>query len=707
MSAVSCALGQAWPMGASCLTWQGRAGVNFAVYSPHAQRLVVCLFDAQGVTETARCVLPVCSHGVWHGFVAGLGVGQLYGLRAYGPYQPTQGWRFNPAKLLIDPFARALVGDTQYLSRERDYLGPTLPGAAVLDARPDPVDNAARVPKAQVLDWHAEYQAGAAMTPRASIPLAQTVIYEAHVKGLTQRHPQVPASLRGRYAGLVSAPMLAHYRRLGITTLCLLPVQLSIAEAHLLNKGLSNYWGYNPLAYFVPEPRYASGLFADDRAEFRYMVDQLHQHGLEVVLDVVYNHSAESDTFGPTLSWRGLDNASWYALDEAGQYLNFSGCGNSLNLGQPGARQLVLESLHWWVRALGVDGFRFDLATALGRDANPAHAFHATSLLLTAITQDPVLAGLKLIAEPWDLGPNGYQLGQFPAGWHEWNDRFRDTSRAFWLGFGCTRGDLAQRLAGSSDKFAHDGRSPLSSLNLITAHDGMTLADLTSFSHKHNEANGEDNRDGCDHNLSANAGIEGPTQDAAVLGVRADWRRALLTTLLCAQGTPQLLAGDELGHTQKGNNNAYSQDNDITWLDWVGADDVLTTFVARLIHLRQAHAALHPTRWCTPEEMVWRNPDGSALSTGDWNDPSARSLACLIEVAEAAGQVACERWLLMFHAAPDSLSFVLPPGRWLPVLDSAAAQALSDAEWASVTPVSDTCLVSARSIVGLVQPFAS
>ncbi|MEO8118369.1 MAG: glycogen debranching protein GlgX [Rhodoferax sp.] len=701
-STVSCESGQAWPMGASPMTLQGQAGVNFAVFSRHAERMEVCLYDAQGARETARFSLPVCSNGIWHGFVAGLGAGQLYGLRAHGPYQPLRGQRFNPAKLLIDPFARALAGDTQHLSRERDYLGPVAEHATVLDALADPVDNASRMPKARVLDLAAELQAGAAITPGPQVPLARTVLYEAHVKGLTQRHPEVPPALRGRYAGLVSAPLLAHYQRLGITTLCLLPVQLFLTEAHLLKKGLRNYWGYNTLGYFIPEPGYASGQYPDERTEFRYMVDQLHRQGLEVVLDVVYNHSAESDTFGPTLSWRGLDNASWYALDDAGQYLNFSGCGNSFNLAQPCAVQLVMDSLRWWVQAYGVDGFRFDLATALGRDPVRQHHFHPVSELLTAIGQDPVLATVKCIAEPWDVGPHGYQLGQFPAGWLEWNDRFRDTSRAFWLGFDCTRGAFARRLTGSSDYFDHDGRSPLSSVNLLTAHDGMTLADATSYRHKHNLANGEDNRDGHHHNLSDNAGVEGPTQDEGVQAVRGQWRRALLATLFCSQGTPQLLAGDELGHSQSGNNNAYCQDNETSWLDWSAADPGLSDFVAGLIQLRHAHAALRYARWFTADDIRWRNPDGSALSTADWDDPQFRSFACLIEVVDA-GLAPAQRWLLMFHAGSEAMSFSLPPGRWLQVLDSSGARVLPQAQWETAPPCVGDITLSPRSIVGLVQ----
>jgi glycogen operon protein len=694
--------GQAWPLGASCTTLQGRQGVNFAVYSRHAERIEVCLFDAQGTLETARFSLAVCSSGVWHGFVAGLRAGQLYGLRAHGPYQPSRGQRFNPAKLLIDPFARALVGDTQHLSLERDYLGQPGEHATVLEALADPVDNAPRIPKARVLDLAAELQAGAAISPGPQVPLARTVLYEAHVKGLTQRHPDVPVALRGCYAGLASAPLLAHYQRLGITTLCLLPVQLFITEAHLLKKGLRNYWGYNTLAYFIPEPSYASGQYPDERAEFRHMVDQLHRHGLEVVLDVVYNHSAESDTFGPTLSWRGLDNASWYALDDAGQYLNFSGCGNSFNLAQPRAVQLVMDSLRWWVQAYGVDGFRFDLATALGRDPVRQHHFHPVSELLTAIGQDPVLAKVKLIAEPWDVGPHGYQLGQFPARWLEWNDRFRDASRSFWLGFDCTRGAFARRLTGSSDYFDHDGRSPLSSVNLLTAHDGMTLADVTSYRDKHNLPNGEDNRDGHHHNLSDNAGVEGPTQDEGVHTVRGQWRRALLATLFCSQGTPQLLAGDELGHSQRGNNNAYCQDNETTWLDWSAADAGLSDFVAGLIHLRHAHAALRHARWFTADDITWRNPDGSTLSTADWDDPQCRSFACLIEVTDD-GLAPTEHWLLMFHAGSEVMSFALPPGRWLQVLDSAAALVLPQAQWGVARPCIDDLTLSHRTVVGLVQ----
>lgn len=715
-----CEAGQAWPMGSSCLTWGRRKGVNFAVYSQHASGISVCLYDPQGQVEIARIPLPLCTNGIWHGFVAGLRVGQLYGLRAFGPYAPRQGHRFNPAKLLLDPFARAIQGDTHDLSLELDYLGLRARHIEPWGLQPSPLDNAARMPKACVLDLDFERRAGAAITPSPQFPFAKTILYEAHVKGLTQRHPDVPAALRGTYAGLVSAPMLAHYRRLGVTTICLLPVQLFISEVHLLEKGLRNYWGYNTLGYFIPEPRYACGHYGDARAEFRNMVDQLHRHGFEVVLDVVFNHSAESDVFGPTLSWRGLDNISWYALDGEAQYLNFSGCGNSFNLQQPCAMQMVMDSLRWWVQAFGVDGFRFDLATVLGRDRQLGYQYHPTTGLLSAIGQDPVLCRVKLLAEPWDMGPSGYQLGNFPPRWHEWNDRFRDASRAFWLGFESTRGEFACRFSGSSDYFARNGRSPLASINIITAHDGMTLADITSYRDKHNAPNGEGNQDGHNHNLSANAGREGATQDLAVLAVRGQWRRALLATLFCAQGVPQLLAGDEMGHSQQGNNNAYCQDNETTWLDWERADPAQVDFVAGLIHLRQAHAALGYARWFTgagastegcaghgrdgSPDIAWRNPDGTVLCGSAWNDPQLRSFSCLIEVA-GEGTLATERWLLMFHADTKGVSFELPPGDWLCALDSAAGRVVPQAEWTRIKPEHASVTLSLPAVLGWVQPL--
>jgi glycogen debranching enzyme len=677
----SCLPGQPWPLGATAMRWRGQAGVNLAVHAPHAQRIDWCLFDASGAVQTACLALPLCTDGIWHGFVPGMPVGQLYGLRAHGPYSPAAGHRFNAHKLLIDPYARELVGSVATLSQE---LGYTLDASG--QQQPDAQDNASRIPKARVIDLAHELQAGAAIAPGPGIALADMVLYEAHVKGLTQLHPELDANVRGTYAALASEPVLAHWRRLGINTLCLLPVQLHISEKHLLDRGLVNYWGYNTLGYFMPEPSYANGNPAAVREAFRAMVDTLHRHGFEVVLDVVYNHTAESDALGPTLSWRGLDNASAYAHDGAGNYQNPTGCGNALNAGETSVVQLVMDSLRWWVQAFGVDGFRFDLATTLGRDPARQFEFNRHAALLTAMAQDPVLANVKRIAEPWDIGAGGYQLGGFPAGWQEWNDQFRDTTRAYWLGHACTRGQFALRLSGSSDRFNHHGRSPTASINLITSHDGFTLADLTAYRDRHNLANGEDNRDGHSHNLSAHAGVEGPSDDPQVVFQRALWRRALLATLFLAQGTPQLLAGDELGHSQGGNNNAYCQDNPTTWLDWARADTDLIAYVAGLIALRRRLSGLRHPGWFQgvqePDHssqdknsgvMDWRKPDGGALSQADWQDPNERALACFIEVFDK-DHSATERVLLLFNPGHTPMRFELPEGAWKGVLNTATAE---------------------------------
>jgi glycogen debranching enzyme len=676
----ACLRGEPWPLGATPMIWEGQQGVNLAVFSRHAAAVHCCLFDADTGQECQRVPLAACTDGVWHGFLPGLPVGQLYGLRASGPYQPAAGHRFNPAKLLIDPYARDLSGPTAALSREV---------ASTIDAsgheQPDAHDNAARIPKARVVDLERELAAGAAVAPGPRIPPEHTVLYEAHVKGLTRLHPGVPEPLRGTYAGLASAAMVAHYRTLGITTLCLLPVHHHIDEKHLLDLGLTNYWGYNTLAFFVPEPRYASDP-ATVRDEFRAMVDELHRHGLEVVLDVVYNHTAEGGARGPTLSWRGLDNASCYAADGAGHYLNFTGCGNSLDLGEPRMVQFVMDSLRWWVHAFGVDGFRFDLATTLGRDPALHRHFNPGAALFTAMAQDPVLARVKRIAEPWDVGPGGYQAGAFQPGWYEWNDRFRDTSRSYWLGHECTPGQLALRMTGSSDLFHHDGRSPLASINMVTAHDGFTLTDVTSYRYRHNEANGEHNRDGHGHNYSANAGVEGPSHDMAVLHRRAAWRRALLATLLLAQGTPQLLAGDEMGNSQRGNNNAYCQDNATSWLDWAHADEALISLVSELTALRRRYPAFRHPRWFEGHpfhepghpyipggDIAWLRPDGLAMSDQDWDDPWDRSFAYVIEVGEGV-QPATERVMVLVHPGASDLAFLLPEGPWSVALDTSTSE---------------------------------
>ncbi len=671
--------GRAQPLGPSLCAdpVDGTPGVNFAVFSRHATAVEVCLFSADGRHETARIRLPRCTDGTWHGWVPGLTAGQLYGLRAHGPWQPEAGHRFNPAKLLLDPWACALVGPTHGLATLSGHL-------AQAPHLPCPVDNAALMPKNQVVDRQAELAAGAAMARAPHTDACHTVLYEAHVKALTHLHPGVPAAQRGTCAGLASPAMLAHYKQLGITTLCLLPVHQHLDERHLQPLGLTNHWGYNTLNFFAPDPRLSAHTDpAAVRHEFRQMVDTLHRHGIEVVLDVVFNHTAEGDALGPTLSWRGLDQSSWYAMGPDGHHHNHSGCGNSLNFGEPRVVQLVMDSLRWWVQAFGVDGFRFDLAVSLGRDASHHQAFNPQAPLLVALRQDPVLGQVRLIAEPWDVGPHGHRTGQFGPGWAEWNDAFRDTVRAFWLGHHTTRGAFANRVCGSSHWFQTTGRSPCASIHMVTAHDGFTLADLVSHEHKHNEANGEHNRDGHNHNLSANGGVEGPTTDATVLQRRAHWQRALLATLFCAQGTPQLLAGDELGHSQQGNNNAYCQDNATTWLHWgeAGADNPLTAYVAGLTALRRRWPALRLGQWFTGvqpapgtwPDVAWFNANGNPMAPDDWNNPAERTLVCVLTVGEP-DHAPTERLLLAWHAAPHPATLVLPAGGWHPQLDSASGE---------------------------------
>ncbi|MBE0587078.1 MAG: glycogen debranching protein GlgX, partial [Hydrogenophaga sp.] len=585
-------------LGAHLHEKNGQNGVRFAVWAPQAESLDVCLFDTATGPETRRIALGASGNGVWETFVPGLAAGQLYGLRASGPWAPEAGHRFNPTRLLLDPWALALVGSTERLALQAGHTvaDPLKPDQPWAEHQPDPQDNAAAMPKGVVLDAQAELGAGAAIAPRPVIAGERVFIYEAHVKALTRLHPEVPEAQRGSYAALAHPAVMAHLQHLGITTVCLLPVHQHISERHLLARGLVNHWGYNTLNAFAPEPGYAAATGGHDpldadqatavRSEFRQMVDALHRAGIEVVLDVVFNHTAESDLDGPTLSWRGLGQNAWYAMGEHGVPHNFSGCGNSLNVSEPRVLQCVMDSLRWWVMAYGVDGFRFDLAVSLGRVAALGHTFHPHAPLLNAMAQDPVLRSVRLIAEPWDIGPNGYHVGGFAPGWLEWNDRFRDGVRAFWLGHPATRGELANRVCASSDTFQRGGRRPAASVNLLTAHDGFNLADLTAYARKHNAANGEDNRDGHGHNLSANAGVEGASEDPRVQHRRGLWRRALLATLFCAQGTPQLLAGDEIGHSQQGNNNGYCQDNTLTWLDWAHADTALATFVTGLAALR-------------------------------------------------------------------------------------------------------------------------
>ena len=732
------------PLGASVVRDASGAiaGVNFAVWAPAATAVEVCLFQADPAHPhpSQQLQLQRAGNGVWAAFAAGVLPGQLYGLRADGPWQPEAGHRFNPAKLLLDPWAKALADPSgqafAQLALQTGHL-PTPNGWA--SHQPDPHDNAAHVPRCVVVD---EGAIAPATMPRPRTPDHRVVLYEAHVKALTRLHPDVPAPLRGTYAGLAHPAVLAHLLQLGITTVCLMPVHTHITERHLLARGLTNHWGYNTLNVFAPEHRYAACTAGQPprnatealavQAEFSAMVAALHGAGLEVVLDVVFNHTCESDLDGPTLSWRGLGQTDWYAMADGGVPHNFSGCGNSLNVSQPRVLQWVMDSLRWWVQVHGVDGFRFDLAVSLGRDAALDHRFNPHHAMLAAMAQDPVLAGVRLIAEPWDVGPDGHHTGSFAPGWAEWNDSFRDTVRAFWLGHPCTRGELASAVCASANRFAqatptrHLGqRQPMASIHLLTAHDGFTLHDLTAYRDKHNHANGEDNRDGHGHNLSDNAGTEGPSTDDAVLHRRALLQRALLATLFCAQGTPQLLAGDELGHTQHGNNNAYAQDNATTWVRWpethtgTNADSAtgarggkhpdaatpLARFIARLTTLRAALPALRHATWFTGTasapaahpDIQWLDVNGQPLSADAWNTPHHRTLAAAITVGEP-GHAPTERALLVWHAGHHGVQCQLPPGGWTLCLDSARPQA-------STMGCTDTLALVEPCVCVLVQPL--
>jgi len=623
----------------------GAGGVNFALFSAHAERVDLCLFEAGG---ERRLALPTREGDIWAGFVPGLGPGAGYGYRVHGPWAPEQGHRFDPAKLLLDPYAREVSAPLRWR--------PEMMGQGI--------DSAPFVPHVRVGPLPAPVPPG----PRR--PWAETVIYEAHVKGLTMRNREVPAPDRGRFRGVAAPAMLAHYRRLGITAIELLPIHAFIDDRFVVERGLSNYWGYQSLGFFAPDPRYGSA------QDFAAMVAALHDEGIELVLDVVFNHSGEGDAAGPTLAFRGIDNASYYRLRDAGAYVNDTGCGNTLNLAHPATLRLVLDSLRHWA-ALGVDGFRFDLATTLGRGADGG--FETAGPFLAALLADPVLRKLKLIAEPWDLGPGGYRLGGFPAPMAEWNDRFRDGVRRFWRGDAGLLPDLAHALAGSADVFDRAGRAPWASVNYLTSHDGFTLGDLVSYRHRHNAANGEAGRDGHSENHSDNLGHEGPCDDPALLSARAARKRALLATLFLAQGTPMVLAGDELGQTQHGNNNAYAQDTETSWLDWPG-DDALADFVARLAALRAANPVLRQARFLHGQmradglrDLVWRLATGAEPTPADWHNPALRCLC--IELRGAAEASASPRAAFAAFNAGPACAVALPGGRWRMVLDTARPDA--------------------------------
>ena len=627
--------GRPWPLGAH---WDG-AGVNFALFSANAERVDLCTFAGETMQTH-----PLTKHTdqVWHGYLPGAAPGLCYAFRVYGPTGP--GHCFDPTRLLIDPYARELTGVFSY---EQTSATTNSLKSCVVD---------------EAFDW------GDDSPP--DIPWSESILYEIHVKGATRKHPGVPDKLRGTYAGLASKAMLLHLKRLGITAVNLLPVHCFLDEERLVRSGRANYWGYNTLAFFAPEPRYAArtnGQSVID--EFRAMVRTLHAEGIEIILDVVFNHTAETDENGPTISFRGIDNASYYRLpaESPNLYENYTGCGNTFNLAQPRVLQLVMDALRYWVSEMHVDGFRFDLAATLTRESG----------FLAAIRQDPLLSRVKLIAEPWDLGPDGYHLGRFPPGWNEWNDRFRDDVRAFWLTGDVRPAVLAQRLAGSSEIFRGSGRAPQASINFITAHDGFTLRDLVSYQHKHNELNGENNHDGHGYNLSWNCGAEGESHDPMVLKNRQDLQRALLATLFLTQGVPMLQGGDELGRTQAGNNNAYCQDNILTWFDWQHADNELIDFTAGLIDLRRRFPQLRRIDWLTgnlnahgQRDIAWWHPDGREMNVNDWNSGQPGALGFILAAPEDMAD--SQTLLVLINRDPHELNCRLPPRAWQQLCDTSA-----------------------------------
>jgi len=696
--------GSPFPLGAT----PGEGGTNFAVASAVADGMVLCLFDEAG----GETQIPLRDYdaGVWHAFVPGVGEGQAYGYRATGPYDPAGGVRCNPAKLLLDPYARAISGSVTF--------GPEVFGYAAEDPdAPSVADSAASVPRSLVMAEDAfRWREGTHPRHRFS----DTIIYELHVKGFTMRHPGIPPELRGTYAGLGHEAAVAHLLDLGVTAVELLPVHESVPEAFLLQRGLTNYWGYNTIGYFAPHQGYSAAVRAGKPGgqvdEFKAMVDALHAAGLEVLLDVVFNHTAEAGQFGPTLCYRGLDNRGYYRLDDDDPrlYYDTTGCGNSLNAGDPVTLQLIMDSLRYWMTQMHVDGFRFDLATTLGRQSG---GFQQVSAFFDLVAQDPVVSRAKLIAEPWDVGQfDSYDLGRFPPRWREWNGKYRDTMRDFWRSHPVGLGEFATRFCGSSDLYAGSRRRPTASVNLITVHDGFTLRDLVSYDDKHNEANGESNRDGTSDNRSWNCGAEGPTDDPDVLALRERQSRAMLTTLLLSFGVPMLLGGDEMGRTQQGNNNAYCQDNEIAWVDWAQPDTALQDFTRRLVALRKAHPVFRRRRYLSgteASELRWFTPAGTEMTAADWSDEGARAIGLYLDGSDDPDRAADgtplldDDFLVFVNAWWEPLDFILPVTRgqasWRIDVDT-YDPAAPGSSTAAPQGAGDHVTVGPRSIVVLSDP---
>jgi glycogen operon protein len=669
--------GEAYPLGSY---WDGK-GTNFALYSENATGVELCLFD--GKNKETRVLLTEVNNYIWHGYLPGIGPGQRYGFRVHGPFAPEQGHRFNPNKLLIDPYAKAVDGEIGY--------GEEIFGYPFDDPDRDlafsELDDAHLVPKAIVVDESFNWGEDKLLR----IPEHETIIYETHVKGFTKLHPYVPELLQGTFAGLAHPAAIAYLQSLGVTSVELMPVHHFLSQpGHLVNKGLRNYWGYDSICYFAPYAGYCATKNPEQQVrEFKRMVKALHTAGIEVILDVVYNHTGEGNHLGPTLSLRGIDNATYYRLvdDDPRYYMDFTGCGNSLNVSHPQVLKLIMDSLRYWVLQMHVDGFRFDLASALARELYEVDSLAA---FFDIIHQDPVLSDVKLIAEPWDVGEGGYQVGKFPLLWSEWNGRYRDTVRDFWRGEDSSLAEFAYRFTGSSDLYASNGRRPSASINFITAHDGFTLNDLVSYNEKHNEANGEDNRDGESHNRSWNWGVEGETDDLKVLRLRNRQRRNFLVTLMLSQGVPMLLSGDELGRTQKGNNNAYCQDNELSWLNWdlQEENEALLDFTCQLIYFRRQHPVFRRRKWFQGQaihgsevgDISWFNPDGGEMTEEQWNIGFAKAIGIFLngEAIPTRGKqgerVMDDSFLLLFNAHYEAIEFMIPPGlkqwEWSAIIDT-------------------------------------
>jgi isoamylase len=668
--------GKAFPLGA---TYDGK-GVNFAIYSEHASEVELCLFEnLDSETEFLKVKLKEREHHIWHVYIPDMKPGQLYGYRVYGPYDPKNGHRFNSNKLLFDPYANAISGTIDW---HDDVFGYKI-GHPDEDLSFNETNSAPYVPRSVVIDQHFDWEG----VECPKIPYDQSVIYEVHVKEFTKLNTDIPEELRGTYAGLAHPATIDYLKRLGITTVELMPVHHFVADRHLVDKGLTNFWGYNTIGFFAPDVRYsASGVKGEQVTEFKNMVKELHKAGIEVILDVVYNHTAEGNHMGPTLSFRGIDNEAYYRLtDDKRYYMDYTGTGNTLNANLPGVLRLIMDSLRYWITEMHVDGFRFDLAATLAREL---HDVNRLSAFFDIIYQDPIISQVKLIAEPWDVGEGGYQVGKFPPGWAEWNGKYRDCMRDYWRGADSILAEFAERFTGSADLYKNDYRFPTASINFITAHDGFTLHDLVSYNEKHNEANKEDNKDGDDHNRSWNCGAEGPTDNEGINALRAQQKRNFLATLMLSQGVPMLRAGDEISQTKDGNNNSYCQDNDISWVNWNKADKSLLNFTRQMVHWRRKHPIFCRRRWfrgrlikeINVKDIEWFLPDGREMTEENWKSGFAKSLAIYLNGADLGltgfkgEQITDDNFYIIFNAYDGPVKSMLPPkkygDKWIEVINT-------------------------------------